>query len=463
MSKFPLYNTTKSREMFNRASQVIPGGIYGHLGPAEGQFIPVNRWPRFSEKAKGTYFWDVDGNQYIDYMCAYGPNVLGYNDPDVDAAALKQLQLGNCTTAPGKVMVECAETLVDTVACADWAFFCKNGSDTTTLATMAARAHTHKKKIIFLKYYYHGDFPWAQKIDYPGITPEDVANNIICPWFDLDALQKAYDDNNGDIAGLIAQPYDHGNFKDNEVASKEYWQSVRKWCDDHGAVLIIDDVRAGFRLDLAGSDHYYGFKADLICFCKALANGYNMSAFCGKEFLRNAASSLSYTGSYWMSAVPFAACIACINKLKKIDAPKLFHDLGTELTDGLVAAGKEHGFDLVVSGAPALFYLRIANDDSLLLHQDWIAECVNRGVFFASHHNHFINASLTHEDINRTIEIAEDAFKAEAKDGMVRWKFTELPLSKEAKLLMDSLVLGLEDIQENYGKKYIKIIEKSLT
>ena len=70
MSKFPLYNTTKSREMFNRASQVIPGGIYGHLGPAEGQWIPVNRWPSFAEKAQGSYFWDVDGNKYIDYMCA---------------------------------------------------------------------------------------------------------------------------------------------------------------------------------------------------------------------------------------------------------------------------------------------------------------------------------------------------------------------------------------------------------
>ena len=136
-----------------------------------------------------------------------------------------------------------------------------------------------------------------------------------------------------------------------------------------------------------------------------------MSAFCGKEFLRSAASSLSYTGSYWMSAVPFAACIACINKLKAINAPRLFNDLGTELLTGLKKAGAENGFDLVTSGPPALFYLRIANDDSMLLHQDWIAECVNRGVFFASHHNHFINAALTHEDINRTIEIADEAFK----------------------------------------------------
>ena len=95
MSKFPEYKHDKGREYFDRALKVIPAGIYGHLGPSEGLWIPINKWPFFSEKAQGSYFWDVDGNKYIDYMCAYGPNVLGYNDPDVDAAAMKQLKKGN--------------------------------------------------------------------------------------------------------------------------------------------------------------------------------------------------------------------------------------------------------------------------------------------------------------------------------------------------------------------------------
>jgi glutamate-1-semialdehyde 2,1-aminomutase len=311
-------------------------------------------------------------------------------------------------------MVECAELLVDTVACADWAFFMKNGTDATTFANLTARAATGRKKTIFLRGYYHGNQPWAMKADYPGILPEEVANNIVVPWFDLDALEKAWDYAKGDVAALIAQPYDHGNFFDNRCATPEYWAAVREFCTKHGIVLIIDDVRAGFRLDLAGSDHYYGFKADIICFCKALANGYNMSAACGVESLRSAASSLSYTGSYWMSAEPFAACIATIEKMKKLDTPKLFRQLGTELTDGLAAAGKAHGFDLKVSGEPALFYLRIANDDSLMLHQEWVAECVSRGLFITSHHNHFINAALTHEDIALAVDIADDAFSVVA-------------------------------------------------
>ena len=414
MSKYPEYSHEKSRAWFDRALNVIPSGVYGHLGPSEGLFLPLEKWPLISSRAEGTYFWDMDGNRYLDFMCAYGPNVLGYGDADVDRAAMEQLKVGNCTTAPSYKMVECAEMLVDTVACADWAFFMKNGTDATTFANLTARAATGRKKTIFLRGYYHGNQPWAMKADYPGILPEEVANNIVVPWFDLTALEQAWDAAKGDVAALIAQPYDHGNFFDNRCATAEYWAAIREFCTKHGIVLIIDDVRAGFRLDLAGSDHYYGFKADIICFCKALANGYNMSAACGVESLRAAASSLSYTGSYWMSAEPFAACLATMEKLKKLDAPKLFRQLGTELTDGLAAAGKTHGFDLKVSGEPALFYLRITNDDSLMLHQEWVAECVSRGLFITSHHNHFINAALTHEDIALAIDIADDAFSVVA-------------------------------------------------
>ena len=147
MANFKINQYEKSHEWFDRAIKVIPSGVYGHLGPAEGNFIPVSAWPFFSEKAKGTYFWDVDGNKFIDYMCAYGPNILGYGDPDVDKAALEQAKLGNCVTSPSYKMVELAELMVDTVNTADWAFFAKNGNDVTTLAIMAARNATHRKKI----------------------------------------------------------------------------------------------------------------------------------------------------------------------------------------------------------------------------------------------------------------------------------------------------------------------------
>jgi glutamate-1-semialdehyde 2,1-aminomutase len=208
----------------------------------------------------------------------------------------------------------------------------------------------------------------------------------------------------------------HGNFIDNVLPEDGYWQKVREICTQKGIVLVVDDVRCGFRLNLAGSDAHYGFEADLICFCKAYANGWNVSALCGKEFLKSTVSGMSYTGSYWMSAVPFAAGIACINKLKAIDACTEFRDKGTKIKEGLIAAAQNNGFHLVVSGEPALFYLRLADDDSLLLHQEWIAECVKRGVFITNHHNHFINHALSYEDIQFTVDVAEDAFHAVKKN-----------------------------------------------
>ena len=402
---------TKSREAFDRAVKVIPSGIYGHQGPAEGCYVPVDAFPLFSSRAKGSYLWDADGNRFIDYMCAYGPNILGYHDPDVDAAAAKQRAISDCTTLPNTVMVDFAELLVDTVACADWAFFAKNGNDVTTLAIMAARAYTHRKKIVFFKGYYHGVSPWTQKIDYAGVIEEDVMHNIYVEWNNFEQLEAVFDTYKGEIAAVIGQPYMHGNFMDNIMPADGFWQKVRKKCTDEGTVLVVDDVRAGFRLDIAGSDHYFGFEADLICFCKALANGYNVSALCGQEFLKNTISSMSYTGSYWMSAVPFAAGIACIEKMKKINSPKILLEKGAKLRDGLLDAAKKYSFDLRVTGATSLFYLRLADDPSLKLHQEWIAECVKRGVFFTNHHNHFINASLKDEDIRETVEIATEAFE----------------------------------------------------
>ena len=409
------YTYEKSREWFDRACKVIPSGVYGHLGPAEGNFIPVSKWPLLGERAQGSYFWDVDGNRFIDYMCAYGPNIMGYNDPDVDEAAMAQAKIGNCTTSPSYKMVELAELMVDTVKSADWAFFAKNGGDTTTAAIMTARAHTHRKKIIFVSGFYHGVAPWTQKIDYPGVLPEDVANNLYVPWNDFEALENIVDANEGDVAAFISTPYMHGNYLDNELPAPGYWQKVRELCSRKGIVLIVDDVRCGFRLSLEGSDAFYGFEADLICFCKAIANGWNVSCLCGKEFIKSAVSSLSYTGSYWMSAVPFAAGIANINKMRRLELPAILRAKAVKLLDGLKAAAENNGFDLVVSGEPALFYLRIANDDSLFLHQEWIAECVQRGAFFAGHHNHFLNYALSDEDIALTHEIADEAFKIVAK------------------------------------------------
>lgn len=409
------YVYPNSKELFSRATKVIPGGVYGHLGPSNGCFIPVDAFPFFAERAEGAYFYDVDGNAFIDYMCAYGPNVLGYNHPEVDYAAKEQMEAGNCTTLPSKKMVELSEILVDTVESADWSFFAKNGGDVTSLAVMTARAATNRHKIVKFSGGYHGVAPWTQGLGYPGVLEEEVKNIITIPYNDAAAFERCIEQNLGQIAGLIATPYNHPAMADNALPIEGFWKKIRAICSKNDIVLIVDDVRCGFRLDTKGSDYHYGFKADLICFCKALANGYNISALCGIDALKSAVSSVFYTGSYWMSAVPMAAAIKTLSILKEIDGPAIMRKTGLDLSKGLERVAEEEGYKLIVTGEPSMFFMRLDNDETSMKHQRWISECVKRGVFFTNHHNLFMNTAMSEEDINNTLNIAREAFQAMEK------------------------------------------------
>jgi glutamate-1-semialdehyde 2,1-aminomutase len=355
--KNKIYTYTKSQELFQRAVKVLPTGIPGHLGPVQSQFIPTSDFPFYADRAEASYFWDLDGNKFIDYMCAYGPNVLGYNNSIVDEAAFKQFKKGNCMALPGEVQVDFAELLVDTIEIADWALFMKNGGDATSFALMAARAATGRKKLVRIKGGYHGVAPWTQVAGHAGVIKDDVSNNLFMEWNKPEEFEKLIKQYPGEIAALMATPYDHRIFNDNALPAPGYWQKIQKMCNDNGIVLIVDDVRCGFRLDMGGSAKYFGFQPDMACYCKALANGYNISSVVGKDSLRDAASKVFYTGSYWSSAVPMAAGIACINELKRINGPQLMLDIGKKLTDGLKQAAANQGINMEISGVPSMFYM----------------------------------------------------------------------------------------------------------
>lgn len=410
------YSYDKSFELYDRANEVVPCGLYGHLGVGRARLNPMGCYPLFSERAEGTYIWDVDGNRFIDYACAYGPNALGYQDPDVDTAAMRQREKGNCTTVVSPVMIECAEKLVETINCADWAFFAKNGGDVTTLAVMTARHATGRKKIIMMEHGYHGVYQWCQKAGTPGVLDEEICNNLYVPFNDFEAIKKMVDDHPGEIAGILSMPYDHISHYDNVLPDEDYWPKVRKLCDEKGIVLIIDDVRAGFRMDLAGSDHYFGIKADLLTLGKAIANGWNMAALVGRKEMREAVEDMNYTGSYWLSAVPLAASVAAITKMKEINAVGIMQKTGEKLTRGLKQTADANRVKLSTTGLPSLFKIILKDpDESLIPHQVWVGEMVRRGVYISHFHNMFTNTVMTDEDLQYTFDVADEAFKIVTK------------------------------------------------
>ena len=169
-----------------RARAVIPGGMYGHqaAGP-----LPA-AYPQFMREGRGARVWDVDGNEYVDLMCSYGPVVLGHRHPAVEAAAGAQASLADCQNGPGAAMVELAELLVGTVQHADWAMFAKNGTDATTACCTIARAHTGKSRILVAAGAYHGAAPWCTPRP-AGVTPADRANLGYYTFNDLDSVRSA--------------------------------------------------------------------------------------------------------------------------------------------------------------------------------------------------------------------------------------------------------------------------------
>ncbi len=404
------YSFARSQELFERATRVIPCGIYGHFSPAP--LVPPTSYPFYAQRGTGAHFTDVDGNDFIDYMCAYGPMVLGYDNKVVHDAAAAQRELGDTLACPSPVMVELAEKLVGLIPFAAWAFFAKNGGDMTNYATMIARAATGRPLIVAIDGGYHGVSPWMQGGGHHGVTAGDVGGTVRIPWNDTAAFERVLADKPGKVAGFIATPYHHPTFTDSALPAEGYWQRIRELCDREGVVLIIDDVRCGFRLSLHGSAEYFGFTPDLACYCKALANGYPISALVGTDALKGDAARVFYTGSYWYQAAPMAAALACLGELVRLDAPRAMQEYGRRLTDGLKRLADKHGYELKVTGVPSMPYLRLTDDPSLMLHQRFCAEATRRGAYFTSHHNWFMSCAHTQDDLDRTLAIADDAFTA---------------------------------------------------
>ena len=396
----------KSDELFLKAQEIIPGGIFGHY-----KFAVREEGPKFFSKAKNAYFWDIDGNKYLDLICGWGPMILGYNNSKIDKAARTQYDLGNTVSVASPVMVELAETLTDMVDMADWALFGKNGGDSTQLAIMVARAETGKSKILKIKDGYHGANGWMQNKNNPGIINSDSEEVLSISWNDLDEFDEMISSFGSEIACFISSPYDHPTSKDSSLPKEGYWKHIEKKCSENNIVLIVDDVRTGFRIDLKGSHNAFGFSPDLVCLGKAMANGYPISALVGKKSLKDAANKVYFSGTQFFNSAPMAASKATLEELQNLNAIEIMNTNGLKLKDDLSSAAKSFGLKIKVSGVPSMPYFKI-EDQSKDFHVDWTDECLSRGLYLTSYHNHFLSVAHGEAEINEIVRIASEAFEA---------------------------------------------------
>lgn len=391
---------------FERAAKVIPGGIYGHTSPAAT--LP-EAFPYYAESGEGCRYKDVDGREYIDFLCGYGTISLGYRHPIVEEAVAKQRERGTLFNHPTRHQPELAEKLTELIDFADWAVFGKNGSDMTTWAIQVAREHTQRKKILKIKDAYHGIDPWCNQST-GGKISEDTAHIHEFGWNDLNELEHLLALYRNEVAGIIITPYHHPTFGDQVMPEKGFHQTIRNLCDKHGIVLILDDIRAGFRLSLNGSHTLFDFEPDLACYCKAIGNGYTLSATVGKDQLRIPATKVFLTGSYWNDATAYVASITTLEEMRKQNLPQQLEQRGTQLTTGIEKLARKHDHKVTLSGPPALPYLRFTEEHNFLQLQKVCSYAAEEGVILHPHHNWFLCGAHSPQDIEEALTAIDRAF-----------------------------------------------------
>lgn len=409
----PLPNS-RDAALVARAGKVIPNGMWGHM--ATRSIAPG--YPQFFSRADGCRVWDADGNGYIDFMCAWGPNVLGYHHPEVEAAALEQLRVVDSGNGPTETAVELAELLTGTLDHADWCLFQKNGTDATTACITIARAATGRRKVLVARGAYHGAVPWCSP-SVVGVTAEDRAHLIQMDWNDVGSLEAAAAQAGDDLAAIILTAFRHDVGRDQEMPTTAFLQAARAACDRAGAMLVCDDVRAGFRLDLRGSWAAHGVRPDLAAYSKAVANGWPLAAIAGADSARAGAEKIFTTGSFWYGAASMAAALATVRILRDTGALAHMQAMGTRLRKGLDQAAARHGIRLRQTGPVQMPMVLVDGDTDLRIGGALCLAALRHGVFLHPRHNMFLCAAHTAADIDRAVEGVDAAMADIVAHGIV--------------------------------------------
>ncbi|AEG15095.1 Glutamate-1-semialdehyde 2,1-aminomutase [Desulfofundulus kuznetsovii DSM 6115] len=425
----------RSKELFAQARRYMPGGVNSPVRA----FKAVGGQPLFIARGKGALIYDVDGNEYIDYVGSWGPLILGHRHPEVTAALQECLEIGTSFGAPTELEIELARAIVEALPAVEMVRLVNSGTEATMSALRLARAHTRRNKIVKFEGCYHGhaDFLLIKAgsgaltlgvPSSPGVPASTAADTIAAPYNDLDTLEAIFAREGEDIAAVIVEPV-AGNM--GVVPPREgFLEGLREITRRYGALLIFDEVITGFRLSYGGAQALYNIDPDLTCLGKIIGGGLPVGAYGGKRhIMEQVAPEGPVYQAGTLSGNPLAVT-AGLATLKVLKRPGTYEELERKsalLARGLAEAAREAGLVLsfnrvgsmlctFFTETPVVDYATACTADTRRFAA-FFQSMLEQGIYLAPSQFEaaFVSLAHTDEQIQRTVEAARKAFAAASK------------------------------------------------
>lgn len=394
-----------SEEMLARALQTIPLGTQT-FSKSKIQF-PYNVSPYFIDKALGSRVWDIDGNEYIDFINSLAAVTLGYKDPEVTQAVKEQLEKGTIFSLPHPIEVLVSEKIVELVPCAEMVRFGKSGSDATAGAIRVSRAYTGRDHVAVCGY--HGWQDWyigstARRMGVPSATRELTH---VFNYNDLVSLEQIFKEYPEQVAAVILEPMT------SITPENGFLEGLKEITHKNGAVLIFDETVTGFRFARGGAQEYFKVTPDLAAFGKGLANGYPVSAVAGKADIMKLMEEVFFSFTFGGETLSLAAAYATMQKLQKEPVIEKLYQQGRKVMDGVKKLIIDKGLTDVmeIKGNPTWSFLIIKDS---VRYTQWqiktlfLQEAFARGILILTSHN--MSYAHSDDDIRMLLSVYDEVF-----------------------------------------------------
>lgn len=424
-----------SKKLYEEAKKMVPGGVSSSIRQTEW---PV---PLFFESAKGSKMFDVDGNEYIDYVMGMGPNIFGHSPEFITNSVFKDMQDGFCLTGQTRKENELSEFISKTLPFKRKFRYASSGTEIVQIALRLARSYTNKNKFLKFEGHYHG---WMDSVLYnshPNVSSEEniyepvpesggiskgtADEVVIAPWNDVESLEIILRDQSEDISAIITEPI---LWNSNVILpNRGYLQELRNLCDKYNVLLIFDEVGTGFRVALGGAQEIYKVEPDLSTYAKSMAGGFPIAMLAGKSEIMDymANGKVVHGGSFNTNVMSVSASHATLNYLlNNLNFYKSLNENGDVLIEGLKDVAKKHNIDILIQGLGSVFYLSFTNLKSIKnyrehannvdeeKYKEFSKLMLLNGIRLSQNGRWHMSSAHSTNDIDKTIKSADESFRA---------------------------------------------------